>query len=96
MVGGITNRALGDMACHTTNFAFMACELTQPTSVESVNTGPINDETFPSWVSIEMTPKTEKEEGSSFLVRGKVGNNYKDNKGTKTFLHWIFTRNKSK
>ena len=40
--------ALGDMACHTTNLAFMGCELTQPTTVESVNTGPINAETFPS------------------------------------------------
>ena len=43
-VVGLWNRALGDMACHTTNLAFMACELTAPKTVESVNTGPINSE----------------------------------------------------
>jgi predicted dehydrogenase len=77
--------ALGDMACHTTNLAFMACELTQPTSVESVNTGPINNETFPSWASINLQfPKTEKRGAIKFhWYEGKVGNNGKDNKGTK-------------
>ena len=92
--------ALGDMACHTTNLAFMACELNQPTSVESVNTGPINDETFPSWASIEMQfPKTEKRGGIKFFwYEGKVGNNGKDNKGTKNLppldlLHGINPNN---
>ena len=77
--------ALGDMACHTTNLAFMACELTQPTSVESVNTGPINDETFPSWASINLQfPKTDKRGAIKFhWYEGKVGNNGKDNKGVK-------------
>ena len=77
--------ALGDMACHTTNLAFMACELTQPTSVESVNTGPINDETFPSWATIHMNfPKTEKRGPIKFhWYEGKVGNDGKTNKGIK-------------
>ena len=77
--------ALGDMACHTTNLAFMSCGLTQPTSVESVNTGPINDETFPSWATIDMDfPKTDKRGPIKFhWYEGKVGNNGKDNKGEK-------------
>lgn len=77
--------ALGDMACHTTNLAFMACELTAPTKVESVNTGPINDETYPSWASIDMQfPKTDKRGAIKFhWYEGKVGNNGKDNKGIK-------------
>ena len=77
--------ALGDMACHTTNLAFMACELTQPSMIESVNTGPINDETFPSWASINLHfPKCDKHGAIKFhWYEGKVGNNGKDNKGIK-------------
>lgn len=77
--------ALGDMACHTTNLAFMACELTQPSSVESVNTGPINDQTFPSWASVNLEfPKCDKHGAIKFhWYEGKVGNNGKDNKGIK-------------
>jgi hypothetical protein len=77
--------ALGDMACHTTNLAFMGCELTQPTKAESVKTGPINDETYPSWASINLYfPKTEKRGPIKFhWYEGKVGNNGKDNKGVK-------------
>lgn len=43
--------ALGDMACHTANMAFMACKLGYPTAVSAVN-GPINPETYPGWASI--------------------------------------------
>ncbi len=77
--------ALGDMACHTTNLAFMSCGLTQPTRVESVNTGPINDETFPSWATIDMDfPGTERRGPIKFhWYEGKVGNDGKNNKGEK-------------
>lgn len=77
--------ALGDMACHTTNLAFMSCGLTQPTRVESVNTGPINDETFPSWATIDMDfPETERRGPIKFhWYEGKVGNDGKNNKGEK-------------
>ena len=82
---GLRNGCLGDMACHTTNLAFMACELTQPSLIESVNTGPINDETFPSWASINLHfPKCDKHGAIKFhWYEGKVGNNGKDNKGIK-------------
>lgn len=77
--------ALGDMACHTTNLAFMGCGLTQPTKIESVNTGPINDETFPSWATVHMDfPRTEMRGAIKFhWYEGKIGNNGKDNKGIK-------------
>ncbi|MGE4549924.1 MAG: Gfo/Idh/MocA family oxidoreductase, partial [Opitutales bacterium] len=77
--------ALGDMACHTANLAYMACELTQPTKVEAVDVGPINDETFPAWASIKMKfPAIESREAIDFYwYEGKTGNNGKDNKGIK-------------
>jgi predicted dehydrogenase len=40
--------ALGDMACHTANLAYMGLKLTQPTTVESVSSG-TNGETYPLW-----------------------------------------------
>ena len=40
--------ALGDMACHTANMAFMACKLGYPTSVEA-EMSEYNGETFPMW-----------------------------------------------
>ncbi len=40
--------ALGDMACHTANMAFMACRLGYPTSVEA-ECSEFNPETFPMW-----------------------------------------------
>jgi len=43
--------ALGDMACHTANMAFMALKLGHPVSVEPTS-GPINPETFPAWATI--------------------------------------------
>lgn len=40
--------ALGDMACHTANMAFMACKLGYPTSVDA-EVSEYNPETFPMW-----------------------------------------------
>ncbi len=40
--------ALGDMACHTLNMAFMALELRDPVSVEAETSGH-NKETYPKW-----------------------------------------------
>jgi predicted dehydrogenase len=40
--------ALGDMACHTANMAFMACNLGYPTSLEA-EVSEYNPETFPMW-----------------------------------------------
>ena len=43
--------ALGDMACHTANMAFMALKLGYPTSVFSENEE-VNTETYPGWATI--------------------------------------------
>ena len=43
--------ALGDMACHTANLAFMALKLGYPTSIEAEN-DPVNPETYPGWARI--------------------------------------------
>jgi predicted dehydrogenase len=43
--------ALGDMACHTANMAFMALKLGHPSSVVAEN-GEINPETYPAWATI--------------------------------------------
>jgi predicted dehydrogenase len=40
--------ALGDMACHTANMAFMACKLGYPTSVEP-EMAEWNGQTYPQW-----------------------------------------------
>lgn len=40
--------ALGDMACHTANMAFMACKLGYPISVEA-EVSEYNEETYPVW-----------------------------------------------
>ena len=45
--------ALGDMACHTANMAFMACKLGYPTSV-SAEAGDVNPETCPSWATVTL------------------------------------------
>lgn len=44
--------ALGDMACHTANMAFMACKLGYPVSVEA-QMSEYNDQTFPMWSVVE-------------------------------------------
>ena len=46
--------ALGDMACHTANMAFRACELASPTTIEADATD-VNPETFPSSAKIKYT-----------------------------------------
>jgi predicted dehydrogenase len=43
--------ALGDMACHTANMAFMALKLAYPTSVAAENSE-VNPETFQQWATI--------------------------------------------
>jgi len=43
--------ALGDMACHTANLAFMALELGLPQRVSAVS-GEINPETYPAWATV--------------------------------------------
>lgn len=46
--------ALGDMACHTANLPFMACELGAPSSLEAEVAADMNDQSFPSWSVIKM------------------------------------------
>ncbi|MBP7936471.1 MAG: Gfo/Idh/MocA family oxidoreductase [Phycisphaerae bacterium] len=41
--------ALGDMACHTANMAFMACKLGYPTSVIAEVSDDFNDDSYPTW-----------------------------------------------
>lgn len=43
--------ALGDMACHTANMAFLALKLGYPKAV-SAESGPVNPETYPGWATI--------------------------------------------
>ncbi|MCA9148355.1 MAG: Gfo/Idh/MocA family oxidoreductase [Planctomycetales bacterium] len=43
--------SLGDMACHTSNLAFMGLKLGLPTHVSAVS-GEINSETYPAWATI--------------------------------------------
>jgi len=43
--------ALGDMACHTANLAFMGLKLGFPTSAEAVSSG-MNKETYPIWSTV--------------------------------------------
>jgi predicted dehydrogenase len=45
--------ALGDMACHTANMAFMALKLGYPTRVVA-ESGEINPETYPDWARIQF------------------------------------------
>ena len=54
--------ALGDMACHTANMAFMALKLGYPTSIEAEAAEDLNDETFPTWSIIRY----------EFPARGKM------------------------
>ena len=66
--------ALGDMACHTANLAYMACQLTQPNEIEDLGTGPLNPETYPAWATIKMKfPGTNKRGPIDFhWYEGKV------------------------
>ena len=52
--------AIGDMACHTANMAFMALKLGHPTKVMA-EAGDVNEETCPSWAHVTMEfPKRDK------------------------------------
>jgi predicted dehydrogenase len=53
--------ALGDMACHTANMAFLSLELGLPTSVKAEN-AEVNPETFQQWATIVY----------KFAARGKL------------------------
>ena len=66
--------AIGDMACHTGNMAFMALKLEHPTHV-SAEAGDVNDETCPSFVhAIDEVPRPrEARAGHAALVRGQEG-----------------------
>jgi len=44
--------ALGDMACHTTNIAFMGLNLTAPRAVEAVSSPLVGNQTYPAWSTI--------------------------------------------
>ena len=56
--------ALGDMACHTTNVAFMGLDLTAPTSVEAVSSPLVGNQTYPAWSTITfMFPARGKKPG---------------------------------
>ena len=52
--------ALGDMACHTVNLPYAACDLKNPTSVQAISSGH-NGETYPAWSVITFEfPATDK------------------------------------
>ena len=65
--------ALGDMACHTANLAYMGVQLTQPDWVEPITVGPINPETYPGWAVVKMNFPAIK-------GRGKVTFNWYEGK----------------
>jgi hypothetical protein len=44
--------AMGDMACHTANMAYLAAKLGLPTKIKA-ESGPVNPETFPEWAHIK-------------------------------------------
>jgi len=53
--------ALGDMACHTMNLLFMACDLRNPISVQAETSGH-NKDSFPAWSIITYEfPATDKQ-----------------------------------
>jgi predicted dehydrogenase len=58
--------ALGDMACHTVNLPYAACDLKYPTSVQAVTSGH-NKETYPAWSIITFQfPATDKRSAVTF------------------------------
>jgi len=68
--------ALGDMACHTANMAFMACKLTHPTSVMA-DAKDVNPETYPSMAKIrfEFPARGDMPPLSFFWYEGREGGN---------------------
>lgn len=62
--------AIGDMACHTANMAFMALSLTHPTKVFG-EAGDLNNETCPSWARVRLT--FPRGEGSPIVLHWYEG-----------------------
>jgi predicted dehydrogenase len=77
--------ALGDMACHTANTAYMGSKLAYPTSV-SGEAGDVNPETCPSWakVTLEFPPQANGQAIKWFWYEGREGG--RDNKTGKRSL----------
>jgi predicted dehydrogenase len=71
--------ALGDMACHTANMAFMALKLGSPTSISAENE-PLNPETFPGWATItfEFPARWEMAPVKFVWYEGKLPNGEKN------------------
>jgi predicted dehydrogenase len=71
--------ALGDMACHTANMAFMALKLGSPTSISAENE-PLNPETFPGWATItfEFPARWELAPVKFVWYEGKLPNGEKN------------------
>jgi predicted dehydrogenase len=72
--------AMGDMACHTANMAFMACKLWTvfPTKVKA-ESGKINQETFPEWARItyEYPARGDMPPCTLIWYEGKEGGRHK-------------------
>ena len=66
--------AIGDMACHTANMAFMGLKLGHPTKI-SAEAGDVNSLTAPSYahVTIQFPPRERDGPGHTPLVRGEEG-----------------------
>jgi predicted dehydrogenase len=61
--------ALGDMACHTVNLPYMACDLRDPASVQAETSGH-NHDSYPAWSIIEFEfPATDKRPAVRFTWR---------------------------
>jgi predicted dehydrogenase len=74
--------ALGDMACHTGNMAFMACKLGYPTSAWA-EAGDLNPETCPTWarVVLEFPSRGDMPPLKWFWYEGREGGRHnKDGK----------------
>jgi predicted dehydrogenase len=65
--------ALGDMACHTANMAFMACKLGYPTAISAVN-APLNNETYPAWAAVcyEFPARGDMQPCKMYWYEGRV------------------------
>lgn len=59
--------ALGDMACHTANMAFMACELGYPSTLMA-ETSEFNNQTFPTWSVVRYEFPERKGSAGGTLV----------------------------
>ena len=84
VVAGITERVPSGYGLPYDQFGFHGLRIDQPSLIESVNTGPINDGlSFMGQINLHF-PKCDKHGAIKFhWYEGKVGNNGKDNKGVK-------------